>query len=74
MRAHRTDFFSLISGVLFLAVVAWWATDRFFSLSLDVYVPHAGWVAAGALILFGLVGVVASLRSERATPPTGPNP
>ena len=51
------------------ACAAWWLVSLYFDLS----VPHLGWFAAGGLILFGLFGVVVSLRGgEHAAPPDEP--
>jgi hypothetical protein len=58
MKKHTTDMVSLVFGIAFVGIAAWWLI----SLYLDVRVPHLGWFAAGGLILFGLFGVVASLR------------
>ena len=64
MRRHSTDAVSLGFGILFLAIAAWWAIDRYIAIDLDV--PHLGWIAAAALILLGLLGVIASLQGDRA--------
>ncbi len=61
MKRHSMDAVSLVFGLLFLAVAGWWVAARF--LNLDWNVPNFGWIAAGALILLGLLGVMASLRS-----------
>src|SRR5690606_32070357 len=64
MRRHSTDAVSLGFGILFLAIAAWWAIDRYLAIDLDI--PHLGWIAAAALILLGLIGVIASLQGDRA--------
>jgi hypothetical protein len=69
MKRHTTDLVSLVFGIAFVGIAAWWLVSLYFNLS----VPHLGWFAAGGLILFGLFGVVASLRGgERAAPPDEP--
>jgi hypothetical protein len=70
MKKHTTDMVSLVFGIAFVGIAAWWLV----SLYLDVRVPHLGWFAAGGLILFGLFGVVASLRGgeSSAAPPEAP--
>ena len=68
MRPHRTDGVSLSFGLIFLAVVAFWAVTRFVPIDL----PAVGWLVAGGLLLFGLVGLLGALRSSRrdaAQPP-----
>jgi hypothetical protein len=69
MKRHTTDLVSLVFGIAFVGIAAWWLVSLYFDLS----VPHLGWFAAGGLILFGLFGVVVSLRGgENATPPEEP--
>jgi hypothetical protein len=65
MKKHTTDMVSLVFGIAFVGIAAWWLI----SLYLDVRVPHLGWFAAGGLILFGLFGVVASLRGGESAAP-----
>jgi hypothetical protein len=61
MRPHRTDGVSLSFGLLFLAVALWWAVAQVVTVRL----PALGWLAAGALILFGVVGLLSAIRSGR---------
>jgi hypothetical protein len=61
MRPHRTDGVSLSFGLLFLLIVAWWAVSRV----MTVHLPAAGWLVAGALILFGVIGLLGAIRSGR---------
>ena len=70
MRPHRTDGVSLSFGVLFLLVVAWWAVSRVVNLHL----PAVGWLVAGGLILFGVIGLIGALRSARPAPEPAPAP
>jgi hypothetical protein len=58
VKRHPTDMVSLVFGLAFIGIAAWWLVARY----VDLRVPHFGWFAAGALILFGLLGVIASLR------------
>ncbi|HEX5541242.1 MAG TPA: hypothetical protein VFX60_06720 [Micromonospora sp.] len=60
MKQHRTDMVSLTFALIFLAISAWWLLAQTFHLSL----PRVGWFVAGALILFGLVGILGALRSN----------
>ncbi|GAB3139810.1 hypothetical protein GCM10027290_09640 [Micromonospora sonneratiae] len=62
MKAHRTDGVSLTFGLLFLGIVAWWLVAQFVDLAL----PAVGWFVAGALLLFGVMGLFGALRSARA--------
>ncbi len=61
MRPHRTDGVSLSFGVIFLMVALWWAVAQVVHLRL----PALGWLIAGALILFGVVGLMGAIRSGR---------
>ena len=36
-----------------------------FNVVVDLRVRQPGWIAAGALILFGLIGLLGALRSDR---------
>jgi hypothetical protein len=64
MRPHRTDGVSLSFGVIFLLVAGWWALSRVVS----VHLPAVGWLIAGGLILFGVIGLLGAIRSGRRTP------
>ena len=61
MRPHRTDGISLSFGTIFLLVAVWWAVAQL----VDVKLPAAGWLVAGALILFGVIGLLGAIRSGR---------
>jgi hypothetical protein len=54
MKRHRTDVVSLLFGLLFIALAAWWAVAYYLDWTLDWNVPNFGWFAAGVLILVGL--------------------
>lgn len=63
MRPHRTDGVSLSFGVIFLMVALWWAVAQMVDLDL----PALGWLIAGALIVFGVVGLLGAISSGRKT-------
>ena len=67
MNRHELDAVSLATGVVFLAFAAWWLLGRV----IDFHAPSPGWFAAGALLLIGLLGLVATLRSGRKRPSGG---
>jgi hypothetical protein len=75
VKPHRTDVISLTFGLIFLGIVVVWL----FNVVLDLHVREPGWIGAGALILFGLIGLLGALRSDRrggddnaAVSPPGP--
>jgi hypothetical protein len=68
MKPHRTDGVSLSFGLIFLAVAVWWAIAQVTAVRL----PALGWLAAGALILFGVIGVLSAIRSGRRAEVTTP--
>lgn len=61
MKLHRTDGVSLTFAVLFAFVVASWIL----SYVVDLDLPTAGWLVAAALIFFGALGLVGTLRTGR---------
>ncbi|GAA2489817.1 hypothetical protein [Winogradskya humida] len=61
MRPHRTDGVSLTFGLAFLLIALWWAVGQVVSVNL----PAPGWLVAGALIFFGVVGLMGAIRSGR---------
>jgi hypothetical protein len=63
MKPHRTDGVSFSFGLIFLLVALWWAVSRV----VDVQLPAVGWLIAGALILFGVLGLLGAIRSGRRT-------
>jgi hypothetical protein len=70
MRAHRTDFISLVFALVFGVFVTWWAVAKI----VDAKLPAAGWFVAGGLILFGLLGLLGALRSARPEPGPASDP
>lgn len=66
LKPHRTDGVSLTFAILFLGVVALWLTGE----KIDLGLPTAGWLVAGALIFFGALGLLGTIRSARR--PHGP--
>jgi hypothetical protein len=65
MKPHRTDGLSLTFGLIFLGIVIVWL----FNAVLNLKIQEPGWIVAGALILFGLLGLFGALRSESRTEP-----
>lgn len=61
MKTHRTDGVSLGFAVVFLGIVALWLVTHV----LGIDAPKAGWLVAGALILFGVLGLLGTLRAGR---------
>ena len=73
MKKHDLDAVAFAFGTVFLSLVAVWLGARL----IDVELPSAGWLFAGALIFLGIVGVVLTLlphtnRSGVQTPEGGP--
>jgi hypothetical protein len=52
---------SLSFGLLFLLIALWWAISQVMTVRL----PAVGWLVAGALILFGAIGLMGAIRSGR---------
>jgi len=65
MKPHRTDGVSLSFGLIFLLVALWWAISRV----VTIHPPAIGWIVAGGLILFGVIGLLGAIRSGRAPSP-----
>lgn len=71
MKPHRTDGVSLSFGIIFLLIALWWAVSRVVTLHL----PAVGWMVAGGLIVFGVIGLLGAIRSgRRPVPPPQPEP
>jgi hypothetical protein len=75
MKKHDLDAVSFAFGAVFLSFVVIWLGTRL----IDVEFPSAGWFAAGALVFFGVLGVVLALlpstrESTRPAAPIGPTP
>jgi hypothetical protein len=66
MKAHRTDRISLVFGLIFLAIVGSWTLAR----TVDIQMPAFGWFVAIGLIVFGVLGLVSSLRLGRRRAPS----
>jgi hypothetical protein len=60
MRRHRTDGVSLVFGVIFLLVAAWWLLGNTVHIGLGTL----GWVIAVALIAIGGLGLLGALRGR----------
>lgn len=69
MKPHRTDGVSLTFGLIFLGIVIVWLFNQAVSVNLN-----AGWIVAVGLILFGLLGLLGALRSDRDAKPKSPAP
>jgi len=65
MKPHRTDGVSLSFGLIFLFIALWWAVSRVVSIHL----PAVSWLIPGALILFGVIGLLGAIRSGRRPEP-----
>ena len=61
MKPHRTDGVSLSFGLILLGIVGWWLVEQV----TDVHLPALGWLAAGGLILLGVMGLGNAIRSGR---------
>jgi hypothetical protein len=61
MKPHRMDGVSFSFGLLFLLVAFWWAVAQIVTVRL----PALGWLVAGGLILFGVIGLLGAIRSGR---------
>jgi hypothetical protein len=70
MNIHRTDRWSLWFGVLFLIFVAWWLLGS----QIKIHLATAGLILAGGLILFGILGLIGSLRPRRPVDPVSTPP
>ena len=75
MKRHELDVVSLVFGLLFAAVVVWWA----FASVGRVHVP-LGWPLAIALLIAGFVGLIGALprpsrpdADEVSPEPDGPS-
>lgn len=63
MKRHELDVVSLVFGLVFGALASWWGVTRLGNLNLAI-----GWPLAAALIVAGLVGLVAALPRRSRTP------
>lgn len=70
MKPHRTDGVSLSFGIIFLLIALWWAVSRVITLHL----PAVGWMVAGGLIVFGVIGLLGAIRSGRRAEEVSPSP
>jgi hypothetical protein len=61
MRPHHTDGVSLTFGLIFVVILVAWL----FGSVANVTLPRPGWFVAVALIVFGVLGLVGLLRSDR---------
>ena len=63
MKRHPVDVISLIFGLIFVGIAAWWLLARVSSIALPV-----GWVIAIALVVIGTIGLLAAIRPGRRDP------
>jgi hypothetical protein len=70
MKPHSTDRWSLWFGLLFLVFVMWWLLGS----QIKVHVTTAGLILASGLILFGILGLIGSLRPRRPVEPVSTPP
>jgi hypothetical protein len=57
MNKHDVDGVSLGFGAVYLGFTVLWLATRL----IDVRMPSAGWILAGALLAFGFLGVALTL-------------
>jgi hypothetical protein len=67
MKRHGSDVISLVFGLMFLGVVLWWSLAKLAGIDP----PRIGWFLAGALIVVGMLGVLAALRPTVLRPRGG---
>ena len=65
MNKHEIDAVSVAVGVAAIGLAAWWLLDRL----IDIRRPDAGWFVAGALLLLGVLGLIAAIGSDRRRSP-----
>jgi len=61
MNRHVSDVVSLIFGIVFVGLAADWMVNQW----LDVTMPPVGWIAASALVLFGVLGLITTVVQRR---------
>lgn len=69
MKPHRTDGLSLTFGLIFLGIVIVWLFNQAVEVNLN-----AGWIVAVGLIVFGLLGLLGALRSDKSDKPASSVP
>lgn len=70
MTRHSFRWAPLAFGAMFLAAVGQWAVWKANLLNPD----EMAYIAAGLLIAFGILGIVASVMAGRSTPAAPPPP
>ncbi len=70
MNRHDTDPVSLVSGLVFAALVGWWLVLRWMSVAS----PGPGWYVAVALLVLGALGILTTLGSWRRRKIADPQP
>ena len=61
MKRHEVDVFSLVFGLIFLAVTAAWLVAK----TVEVTWLSMAWIAVGALVAVGLTGLLTAWRPSR---------
>jgi hypothetical protein len=61
MKMHDTDGLSLAFGLVFLGIAGLWVASRLVTLGL----AGIGWLAAGALVVVGLAGIIHTVTANR---------
>jgi hypothetical protein len=69
VKPHRTDGLSLTFGLIFLGIVIVWLFNQTSTVNLN-----AGWIVAVGLIIFGLLGLLGALRSDKNDKPSSSVP
>jgi hypothetical protein len=60
MKRHDLDAVSFAFGAVFLSLVLVWLGTRL----IDIKFPSGGWFVAGALVFFGVLGLVLTLLPQ----------
>ena len=64
MKRHATDTVSLVFGLIFAALVGWWAVDTATGFDLD-----GGWLLVIALVLVALITLVSTVAKRKPATP-----
>lgn len=63
MKKHPLDTVSLVFGLIFAALAAWWAADNASDSELD-----GGWILVGGLVLLALITLIGTVTKRAARP------
>jgi len=64
VKRHATDTVSLVFGLIFAALVGWWAVDTATGFDLD-----GGWLLVIALLLVALITLVSTVSKRKLAAP-----